>query len=87
MFQKLHEQAMAKMSLTFIITASKAEKFQKPKWSIPFETPSMLNDFVSFVLLFLFSGVSGGIKIKGKLKLKDYLGSIITIKSHCSHCS
>ena len=87
MSQKLHEKAMAKMSLTFIITASKAEKFQKPKWSILFETPCMLNDFVSFVLMFLFSRVSGGIKIKGKLKLKDYLGSIITIKSHCSHCS
>ena len=39
MFKKLHEQAMAKMSLTFIITASKAEKFQNPKSSICVETP------------------------------------------------
>ena len=29
MFQKLHEQAMAKMSLTFIIAALKDEKLQK----------------------------------------------------------
>ena len=39
MFQKLHEQAKAKMSLTFIIAALKAEKLQKPKCGLFFKHP------------------------------------------------
>ena len=42
MFQKLHGQGMAKMYLTFIIAALKAEKFQKPKCGSFFETPCTL---------------------------------------------
>ena len=39
MFQKLHGQGMANMYLTFIIAALKAEKFQKLKCVLFFETP------------------------------------------------
>ena len=34
MFQKLNEQAMTKMSLTFMIAAFIADEFQKTKWSL-----------------------------------------------------
>ena len=39
MFSKLHEQAIAKMSLPSKITAYKAEKLLKPKCGLFFETP------------------------------------------------
>ena len=45
MSQKLNEQAMTKISLTFIIAAFKAEKFWKIKWSNLYETPGINIDF------------------------------------------
>ena len=51
MFQKLHGQGMAKMYLTFIIAALKAEKFQTPKCGLFLETQRACLHHISFTPL------------------------------------
>ena len=48
MLQKLHGQGMAKMYLTFIIAALKAEKFQKPKCGLFFKHPVPSNNLLNW---------------------------------------